>query len=475
MDSSSQSNAGRIVVDSIHGDIRLSGLEWRVVDTATFQRLRHLKQLGMAHFTYPNATHTRFAHSLGALRIMQRILAVCQRRGFQLTDDEAVDLRLAALLHDVGHYPYSHLMEGVDKVQLAEEIADGADHPKQFDAKRAPYPGHEDLGRTIVTAQDDLLKAIGGQERASRVGNWFSQSTATNPQLSKLISSSLDMDRMDYLLRDANAAGVPYGQIDINYLLNSVDISTDGMVGVSEKALPAAEHFLFARYFMHLAVYFHKTTFAFEEATRQLLRRIRETKASDYDLPPDGRAVEELVKSTDLQHFTDAFVDQIVRKATGDSDPCIQTLAKAIQTRRPPKLLKQVTVLQPEGQLAHAGVAFKQNFKFKVKQIADKHSVPLGRFLFCRTKELSIEKRGARLTFDQAKQASSEEHDELIKVFIDGETEPRFLVDVERTLVNHCAGHVYQSHRLYFVCTEDDPAGLVSDLQTEVKNWDRPE
>jgi HD superfamily phosphohydrolase len=111
----------KIVVDSVHGDICPSPLEWKVIDTPSYQRLRGLKQLQMSQFVYPNATHTRFAHSLGVLKVMQRILGHVT---LKKRDEE--DLRLAALMHDVGHYPYSHLLEGVDWVILTEEHLDAS-------------------------------------------------------------------------------------------------------------------------------------------------------------------------------------------------------------------------------------------------------------------------------------------------------------------------------------------------------------
>ena len=110
MGSAPEAARNKLIVDSIHGDIHLTPIERRVVDTASFQRLRHLKQLGMAQATYPNATHTRFAHSLGVLGIMEHIARVA-KDALSLTDEQAEDIRLAGLLHDIGHYPYSHLME----------------------------------------------------------------------------------------------------------------------------------------------------------------------------------------------------------------------------------------------------------------------------------------------------------------------------------------------------------------------------
>jgi HD superfamily phosphohydrolase len=115
------SRPDKLVVDSVHGDIQLRPDEWEVVDTASFQRLRHLKQLQLAHLTYPNATHTRFAHSIGVLGIMARIAQIAQRQGL-FDADQLRDIRLAGLLHDVGHYPYSHLMESIDQVKLTEEV-----------------------------------------------------------------------------------------------------------------------------------------------------------------------------------------------------------------------------------------------------------------------------------------------------------------------------------------------------------------
>src|SRR6516225_3259573 len=121
MDSHGEAAKRRIVVDNLHGDVELTEQEWRVVNTATFQRLRWLKQLGMGHLVYPNATHSRFAHSLGVFAIMRRIVRKLDDRTPKPKDSDVENLRLAALLHDVGHYPYSHLMERVDAVQLTEE------------------------------------------------------------------------------------------------------------------------------------------------------------------------------------------------------------------------------------------------------------------------------------------------------------------------------------------------------------------
>ncbi len=136
----------KLIVDSIHGDIKLRPVERRIIDTASFQRLRHLKQLQFGHLTYPGATHTRFAHSVGVLGIMARV-AERAKEDLDLKDDQIIEeLRLAGLLHDIGHYPYSHLMEKIEKVTLTEEFIGSGE--KTITGTQRPYPKHEEAGET---------------------------------------------------------------------------------------------------------------------------------------------------------------------------------------------------------------------------------------------------------------------------------------------------------------------------------------
>jgi HD superfamily phosphohydrolase len=335
---------------------------------------------------------------------MGRILDIAERNDIQISPDECADLRLAAVLHDIGHYPYSHLFEKVHKVKLTEEFVEedmtnGQSTEEIRVAQSGPkYPDHEEVGKLIVTSHDDLIEAIGGQDRARRIADLFSGSSVENQQQSKLIHSSFDMDRLDYLLRDSHATGVPYGRIDLNYLLNNLQVSPMGMVGISERALPAVEHMLLGRFYMHRTVYFHKTTFGLEQACAQLLRRLslRHTNGQDsYEMPKDGNAVRSIVTSEELSRFDDAFVDRIIHKACSDEDVTISALANTIASRRPPKLLKEVNVIHPNRDSTPAEIAvFRNNCKNKLRTLADEYDVPLGQFLFCETKPLRLETRG---------------------------------------------------------------------------------
>jgi hypothetical protein len=458
----------KVVVDSIHGDIHLTDREVHLIDTASFQRLRHIKQLQMSQVTYPNATHTRFSHSLGVLGMMARVVNVAGKR-LGLTAREAEDLRLAALLHDIGHYPYSHLLEDLDSVKLTEEeVGEGADR-RPLDMSAAKYPRHEELGREIVTNQKELLGALGGRERAARVADLFTRGLAADQQRSKLIHSSLDMDRLDYLVRDSHAVGTPYGRIDMNYLLNNLRVSPTGMLGVGEKALAAAEHFLLARFFMYRTVYFHKTTWGIQEACKQLLRRLRD--AGDDSVPRDRGALLKIARSEELFTFTDAHVDQIVQKAATHRDPVIGALSLCIRNRRPPKLLKEVSVFVPKGTEEHAGTLFMKDCKHGLGRLAKSCRLQLGHFLVCRTPPLTLEERGSHLTAEEARRLPSEQQEELIKVFCGRQPEPCSIVDIKHSLLRVCAGHYFQTFRLYVVRGEALTDRRVRKLEREVASW----
>lgn len=464
--------ADRIIVDPIHGAIELTEIERRVVDTATFQRLRHIKQLGLGHVTYPNATHTRFAHSLGVLAIMTRVLQVA-KDALKLGDDVEQNLRLAALLHDIGHYPYSHLMERFADVTLTENRVGPRRSSKTTIPLEAasPYPDHEELGQVIVTRQDDVVQAAGGIERARRIADLFTRSETADPQLSKLLHSSLDMDRLDYLPRDARATGVPYGEIDVNYLLNNVRVSPTGMIGIDWTALPAADHFLFARYFMHRTVYYHKTTFGMEEAFRHLLRRCQ--MSGRYDLPAHGDAVRELVTdSARLVEFTDHFADAVVRRALTDEDDVIKHLAEVVVHRRPPKLLREEVALvdvTDESQKKHNACSnLVRACEERLSTLADEHHLRVGRFIIAQPGPVQLEKRGAVIRASEAADQPAEKEDELIKVFPRNQEEPRSLVDIPESLVKHSAHRVAHIARLYVV--EDDRA-RVEALRQAVQGW----
>ncbi|HEX6316167.1 MAG TPA: HD domain-containing protein, partial [Gemmatimonadaceae bacterium] len=229
-----------IIRDPLWNNITLDDLAVRLVDTRAFQRLRYVRQLGLAYLVYPGATHTRFEHALGTWHLAGRTIALLEGRGdlSQELAGEARIIAVAALLHDIGHYPFSHALEEI-----------GAPH-------------HEDVAGALITRGEiaDVLRASLGSDAPDRIVALI-RGRSDSP-LQGLISGSLDLDKIEYLKRDALMCGVPYGEIDVDRLIHSMTLVRDPetnrwTVGVSEKGLSALESLLFAKYQMYRNVYWH--------------------------------------------------------------------------------------------------------------------------------------------------------------------------------------------------------------------------
>jgi HD superfamily phosphohydrolase len=230
-----------IIRDPLWNNVRVDALAMRLIDTPAFQRLRYVRQLGWVYLAYPGATHSRFEHAVGAYHLTRRALSLLEERDGGLAPmpaDECQLVRVAALLHDIGHYPYSHALEEI-----------GALH-------------HEEVARPLVTEGEvaEILSAQfgdGAPERVIQLIRGDSQSP-----LQGLISGSFDLDKLDYLRRDAFMCGVSYGEIDVDRLLQSLVLLPEPatgrtVVGLSEKGLSALESLLFAKYQMYRNVYWH--------------------------------------------------------------------------------------------------------------------------------------------------------------------------------------------------------------------------
>jgi HD superfamily phosphohydrolase len=229
-----------ILRDPVWNNIRVDDLTLELVDTDVFQRLRYVRQLGWTYLVYPGATHSRFEHALGTHHLSRRTLALlCEAEdATSISEQEQAIVRSAALLHDVGHYPFSHALEEI-----------GALH-------------HEDVARPLITqgAIASLLASRLGADAPARVFDLIRGESKS--ALQGLISGSLDLDKIEYLKRDAFMCGVPYGEIDVDRLTNSLVLVDDpatgrSAIGVREKALSALESLLFAKYQMYRNVYWH--------------------------------------------------------------------------------------------------------------------------------------------------------------------------------------------------------------------------
>lgn len=232
-----------------------SDLLYDLVDHPYFQRLRRIRQLGLADIVYPGALHTRFHHALGAMHLMSQALRVLQEKGHMIWEPELEAAQAAILLHDLGHGPFSHVLESV--------VIPGVPH------EAITLAMMKDLNRQMNGRLDIAIQMFEG--------------TYPRKFFHQMISSQLDMDRMDYLNRDSFYTGVVEGSIGADRLIKMLDISKDQLV-VEEKGLLSIENFLHARRLMYWQVYLHKTLLSAQAMLTQILHRARELAAEGHQL-----------------------------------------------------------------------------------------------------------------------------------------------------------------------------------------------
>lgn len=315
----------RVIRDPLWNTIRVDPTAVRIMDTAAFQRLRYIRQLGFAHLVYPGATHTRFDHAVGVYHLTVTALRLLRERGGaspEAWEDEEL-VPYAALLHDIGHYAYSHALEELE--------------PESVPA------GHEEAGGWFFSSTElrDALASLGlaAGERIHALIRGESRIP-----LRGLVSGSLDLDKMEYLRRDARFCGVPYGEVDVDRLLEGLVLLADPEtgaweVGVHEKAVAALESLLFAKYQMFRNVYWHHAV----RAATGLYKRIVEEAVRAGILDP-----EELVGPTDEE-----LLYEISRRAGEEEGEVAERLAgrwiPALRRRRLPKRALELTAADLRG------------------------------------------------------------------------------------------------------------------------------
>jgi HD superfamily phosphohydrolase len=253
----------KFIRDSVYGDISLNKFEERIMDMPQFQRLRRIKQLGLIGLIYPGATHTRFEHSVGTMNLGSKLSTE-----LGLPDDDIELIRASALLHDIGHGPFSHVSEGVLSVP------------------------HEELTKYVVTKTSmcDLLEEKFDVNKIVDIVNG-------KGYLGPIVSGELDVDRMDYLLRDSHNTGVAYGVIDYERIISNLKLEDDGLI-LDIKGVQAAEGALVSRYFMYPSVYQHHTTRIVNSMFRRALKKVID---------------EDIIDENDIYKYDDAEIIGVFR------------------------------------------------------------------------------------------------------------------------------------------------------------------
>ncbi len=323
-----------ILRDPVHGLVAFEAEQYRLIplllETKEVQRLRRVRQLGLASFAYPGADHTRFSHALGTAHVMTRFVArlrnIHDRLPFwqRLTTEKARDAVAAALLHDVGHGPFSHLFE--------EAVPSGPKH-EEWTKRILLDPSsevHQVLRATDVGMPARVAQLVAGEHELR--------------YLAHTVSGMFDVDRCDYLLRDALFTGVTYGHYDLDWLLRSLcfdetDATTSPALAVDgAKGIPAIESFVQARLFMFQQVYFHKASRASERLLTRILARASELLLDGTHLGPLPDALRSLMFGGDCSlgaylELDDPALWQCLRSWQSVKDPLLSDLATRLGRR----------------------------------------------------------------------------------------------------------------------------------------------
>lgn len=344
--------------DPIHGSIPLSPPEVALCDSAAYQRLRAIKQLGFSEFSFPGATHNRFLHSIGVSHLAGKAFDQIFKN-FEFSNPEKKKtlrqtMRMAALLHDIGHGPLSHATEEVmPKVgDLKIKVYENKKHP--VDPNR--QADHEDYTIKFIT-DSTLTKIIEDSGISSFhvaalidkdlvVEDDFFQDKGLNFRiiLSQVVSSELDADRMDYLGRDAYYCGTNYGKVELEWLINHLTYHIENDIlylALGRRALYTFDDFLLSRHHMHLMVYFHHKAIIYEE----MLHRYIKSNDCTFSLPSD---IEEYMHCTDMALFQ--HLNQV-------SNPWAQRISQ----RKPFKVLFELHSTQPNPRVSTMKLALNDN------------------------------------------------------------------------------------------------------------------
>ncbi|MFC4777170.1 HD domain-containing protein [Paenibacillus sp. GCM10023252] len=317
----------KVFKDPVHKYIYVQDLTiWNLINTKEFQRLRRIRQLGTSYLTFHGAEHSRFSHSLGVYEITRKIISQFERSGYpDWPREERLVSLCAALLHDVGHGPFSHSIEEI------------------FDTQ------HEEWTCRIILEETDINRVLRevSEDFPDRVAAVI-RKTYPKPIVISLVSSQMDADRMDYLLRDAYYTGVNYGTFDLERILRVLR-PYQGQIVVKESGMHAVEDYLMSRYQMYWQVYFHPVTRSSEIILRQIFRRAKELTEQGYTFGWMARPIDSLIRQTlsaqDYYRLDEALIQTAFMEWSEERDPLLSDLCCRFLDRR---LYKYITIEEPD-------------------------------------------------------------------------------------------------------------------------------
>src|SRR4028118_98227 len=460
---------GKTITDPLYGNINLTPLESRLVSTRAFQRLHNVRQLGLGHLVFPSAGYSRFAHSIGACYNADRLLTAIEENQTARTFDrgERQAFRVAALFHDLGHYPFSHTTEHAIKRYFREGIykkAGTEETQGSLEIEEPPtappsYLDHEDTGKLIFLEDPEIEEAFAASGTISKADV---QGVFLDEHLSTVISSDLDCDRLDYLKRTALHSGAPYGAVDVEFIISKATVDDHGRFCFGHKAIRAADHLLVSRFYDFMQIPYQKTVAALEwsleEAVIHLLRH-RVLMLSEADMSG-------MIGNGTWAEFDDGALLGLMRSALrnatpGPADEIGFAHIAAVLQRKPAAIVYNweclVDFMSNEQETREALL------RYKVRDAAKDLSLDERRFTVWKA-PFKLSKAGPMLQGSpEDRDYSDEEEQQLIHV-IDGGPTSVPLIDLPNAVSHHLAKVRYRVLRVYYLARDSDSPEVLAKL-----------
>lgn len=303
----------KVIKDPIHGYIEIDDLTIAIIDTVEMQRLRRIRQLGFSYLVYPGANHTRFEHSLGVYHLMTLLLD-----RLEVAKEEEQELIVASLIHDIGHGPYSHVTEPVIKKITGNSHEDLKDIIFKQEVEEEAKVEAESA-KTIAEVLDEL--SLDKQKIAGYIkGERRAEYEEGERDLSKVLNGEIDVDKMDYLVRDSYYTGVAYGVVDNIRIIQGLDF-VGGKVVITEKGILPAEYLLFSRFLMYPTVYKHHTS---------RIAQLMFSKALEYFIESKSESEDHNIRqyALALRRMDDSEINIALRNAKGYPEEMVERINK---------------------------------------------------------------------------------------------------------------------------------------------------
>lgn len=470
----------KTITDPVHGNISLTSVEAEIMTSAVMQRLHNVRQLGLAHLVYPGANYSRFAHSIGACHNASNLIeAVSRNSGTVIPEKAAQEYRIVALLHDIGHYPFSHAMEHVVEEHYARGLVSptptrSAKATVSAQQSAAPTPtsnvtplasgsgpvpplsyDHEPLGEQIIRKNPELAEIMVRHDiDPATIADKFAK-VVPDPLIG-IISSDLDCDRLDYLKRTAHNSGAPYGSVDIRFLIDQATVDDNGTFCFHPKAARAADHLLVSRYFDYMQVPYNKTVAALEWSLVTSLRALLERGIIDCS----SAAVDAMIVNGLWNHFDDQKLMGHFRELASEirlepKEAVLHRHLQAVLDRRPAKLIAGWDEVMPR----RGGTSTKNEFiadRLR-EEVAKDLSLDINRLHIWTTKPVLFSKANGSV---DPGYLSEEDIAEAVQILDTDQCAAKLLVHRKDSLVSQLSSFQMSGLRLYYLPEENelDPA-----------------